>query len=242
MVHFTHSMQHGCNRPPANRCATTATHVRRDGRGHHATAEPAVCSAARQRSPALPDQGWACAASNGSRCPHQHAHRSRRKRALCFSRCDTAAALRHREATLLRRLIAPSHRLLLPPRLLLASHLLREPQGPLPAGFRPQAGSWAPLAPGTMLPRAAGSLLSALARPGSAMAGVRGFAAAAAAAPGPHFCIVGSGPAGFYTADKVSPCACAHAGSACNAARQSSSRTLLASLARLGALRPTAAS
>ncbi len=52
-----------------------------------------------------------------------------------------------------------------------------------------------------MLPRIASAAAGGLLRPGGTLA-MRGFAAAAAAA-GPHFCIVGSGPAGFYTADKV---------------------------------------
>ena len=54
-----------------------------------------------------------------------------------------------------------------------------------------------------MLPRMASAAASGLLRPAGGLA-ARGFAAAAAAAAaGPHFCIVGSGPAGFYTADKV---------------------------------------
>lgn len=53
-----------------------------------------------------------------------------------------------------------------------------------------------------MLPRIVGAAAGGLLRPAGALA-ARGFAAAAAAAAGPHFCIVGSGPAGFYTADKV---------------------------------------
>lgn len=47
-----------------------------------------------------------------------------------------------------------------------------------------------------MLPWLGGALVRPL--------GARAFAAAAAAtSAGPHFCVVGSGPAGFYTADKV---------------------------------------
>lgn len=53
-----------------------------------------------------------------------------------------------------------------------------------------------------MLPRIASATAGGLLRPAGALA-ARGFAAAAAAAAGPHFCIVGSGPAGFYTADKL---------------------------------------
>lgn len=50
-----------------------------------------------------------------------------------------------------------------------------------------------------MLASAMGSLM----RPGAGLLS-RGFASAAAAATaGPYFCVVGSGPAGFYTADKV---------------------------------------
>lgn len=49
----------------------------------------------------------------------------------------------------------------------------------------------------------ASSAIGALLRPGPGLL-ARGLAsAAAAAAAGPHFCVVGSGPAGFYTADKV---------------------------------------
>ncbi len=52
------------------------------------------------------------------------------------------------------------------------------------------------IAAADMLPWLGGALLRPLA--------TRTFAtAAAAASSGPHFCIVGSGPAGFYTADKV---------------------------------------
>jgi hypothetical protein len=57
-----------------------------------------------------------------------------------------------------------------------------------------------------MLPRVAGAALGALLRPGGGQL-ARTLASAAAAGGGAsgglQFCVVGSGPAGFYTADKV---------------------------------------
>lgn len=56
-----------------------------------------------------------------------------------------------------------------------------------------------------MLPRLASASLGALLRPGGGGL-ARTLASAAAAAEGGaglQFCVVGSGPAGFYTADKV---------------------------------------
>ena len=87
-----------------------------------------------------------------------------------------------------------------------ASPLARPParqasRAPALARLRPCAPPAAP----SMLPRVAGAALAALGRapPGLGARGFAAAAAAAAAATGPHFCIVGSGPAGFYTADKA---------------------------------------
>lgn len=53
-----------------------------------------------------------------------------------------------------------------------------------------------------MLPRMTSATFGALLRPSGGLL-ARTLSSAAAAGTGLQFCIVGSGPAGFYTADKV---------------------------------------